>query len=334
VIKGLLLEIWFLFREMSPYLLLGFTVAGILRVLIPNEVVLKYLSGKSWRSVVNASIIGVPLPLCSCGVIPVASHLNKMGVKKGPVLSFLTSTPTTGVDSILATYSLMGGFFAVIRVLASFTTGIISGVLSNLFASKEISFVDKTTPLKTCSKDLGDLKGTSLLYKSKVALKYAYIELIDDVSKWLIIGMVTGGLISYFVPVEFVTKYLGNSFISYSLMALIGTPMYVCSTGSIPIAVSLIMKGMNPGAGLVFLIVGPATSTATLSFVGGKYGSKTLFIYIGTIIVCAVGWGLILDHFWSSFGSTLYMSHHHMSSTIIKNVSAVILIALMLRKLK
>ncbi len=332
MIRGLLLETWNLLREMSPYLLFGFTVAGLLRVIIPDAVVVKYLSGKKWKSVVNASLIGVPLPLCSCGVIPVTAHLKKMGVKRGAILSFLTSTPTTGVDSILATYSLMGGLFTFLRIASSFTIGIFSGIMANVFSSKEDELQEatqKSEPIK-CEIHV-DQKS-----RVKRVFRYAYIDLIDDVGKWLVIGVVTGGLIGYFIPTEIVTKYLGNPFISYALMLAIGIPMYVCSTGSIPIAASLIMKGMSPGAGLVFLIAGPATNTATISFVGGKFGFKTLFIYLSSIILGSVVWGALLDLLWPNFGVQVNLMLHHMSQPgssgfDIKTISSVILCALLLR---
>ncbi len=330
MIKGLLLVTWELLREMSPYLLLGFTAAGILKVIIPESLIFRYLSGKKWTTVVNASLVGVPLPLCSCGVIPVVAHLRKMGVKRGAILSFLTSTPTTGVDSIFATYSLMGGLFTILRVLAAFTIGIFSGLMVNLLPSKEDNIkVEEPVKCKNC-----EPKGARLSIKK--AFKYAYFDLIDDIAKWLVIGIVAGGMINYFVPQEFIEQYLSNPLISYSLMLAIGIPMYVCSTGSIPIAASLIMKGMSPGAGLVFLIAGPATNTATMSFVGGKFGFKTLAVYLFSIAAGAIIWGLALDRLWPSLGSNLVMTlHHHMhgaSGSIwdIKTISAVLLLLLML----
>ena len=311
---------------MSPYLLLGFTAAGILRVLIPDAVVLKYLSGNKWKSVLNASLVGVPLPLCSCGVLPVTAHLSKMGVKRGPILSFLTSTPTTGVDSIFATYSLMGGLFTLLRVLASFTIGVFSGIMANLFLSKE-----DLAPKKE------EIKPSCCSVQPKSAFNYAYVDLINDIAKWLIIGIVGGGLISYFVPESFISEHLSNPFISYGLMSLIGLPMYVCSTGSIPIAMSLIMKGMNPGAGLVFLISGPATNTATMSFIAGKFGVKTLVVYLLSIIIGSVAWGVMLDNLWPSFGYHFHdvMHHVHENSSwdSIKTLMAVILCALLLRSI-
>ena len=338
MIRGLLLETWNLLREMAPYLLLGFTVAGLLRVIIPDAVVVKYLSGKKWKSVVNASLIGVPLPLCSCGVIPVTAYLKKMGVKRGAILSFLTSTPTTGVDSILATYSLMGGLFTFLRVASSFTIGIFSGIMANIFSSKEdeLQETQKSEPIKCEFHAAQESFEGTVWFKVKRVFSYACVDLIDDVGKWLVIGIVAGGLISYFVPTEIVTKYLGNPVISYALMLAIGIPMHVCSTGSIPIAASLIMKGMSPGAGLVFLIAGPATNTATISFVGGKFGFKTLFIYLSSIILGSVVWGALLDLLWPNFGMQINLMLHNMSQPgllgfDIKTISAIILCSLLLK---
>lgn len=330
MIRGLLLAVWDIFREMSPYLLIGFTSAGLLKVLVPESIVFKYLLGKKWTSVVNASLAGVPLPLCSCGVIPVTAHLRKLGVKRGAILSFLTTTPTTGVDSIFATYSLMGGLFTLLRILAAFTIGVFSGITANLLSFKDDELESAS------SAESKDFAPQAEKRSIKKAFKYAYFDLVNDVAKWLIIGIVVGGMINYFVPQAFIEKYLSVPMISYSIMLVIGMPMYVCSTASIPIAASLIMKGMSPGAGLVFLIAGPATNTATMSFVGGKFGLKTLTVYLFSIAAGSIIWGLTLDHLWPSLGADLgMMMHHHMHQVsglmfYIKTVSAVILLLLML----
>jgi uncharacterized membrane protein YraQ (UPF0718 family) len=325
--RGLILEIWVLTLAMSPYLLLGFTIAGVLKILIPEELLVKHLAGTKISSVFKAAFIGVPLPLCSCGVIPVTAHLKKAGAGRGAVLSFLTSTPTTGADSILATVSLLGWPFALLRTAASFFIGIISGVAANIFTKGE--------PLPKPAKHVHDGTKPCCMPPNKTfvnSFKYAYLELIDDVGKWIVIGLVVGGLISYFIPATLVERYLGSPLISYSFMLLLGIPMYVCSTGSIPIAASLIMKGMSPGAGLIFLIAGPATNTATISFVAGKLGSRTLFIYLVSIVVGSVLFGGIVDMWLPGLGiEMLNMTRMHMLPDWLQIGSAWMLLALILR---
>ena len=267
---GVLCEIWSLLAEMAPYLLFGFSIAGILHVLLPGNRIGKYLSGNSLRSIVRASLIGVPLPICSCGVIPVAAHIKKQGAGNAPTLSFLTSTPTTGVDSIMATYALLGPLFAIIRPVCAFFAGTLAGIMVR-FSEKEIKDIEKKEnkdPCVICKIDTEHEH--TLKEKTKEIFRYAFKVLLQDVGKWLVIGIVTGGMISYFISTDFIERYLGNPFLAYPIMFLIAIPLYVCATGSIPIAASLILKGMSPGAGLVFLIAGPATNTATLSFVGGN----------------------------------------------------------------
>ncbi|MCX6112985.1 MAG: permease, partial [Proteobacteria bacterium] len=159
--------------------------------------------------------------------------------------------------------------------------------------------------VETCEAECLVHHGKGFFGKLKDMLSYAYIDLIDDVGKWLVLGILVGGFISYFLPATIIENYFSNPFISYTVMLLIGGSMYVCATGSIPIAASLILKGMNPGAGLVFLIAGPATNAATISFVGGKLGGKTLFIYLMSIIIGSVGFGLLMDSFWPGLGHSI-----------------------------
>lgn len=135
--KKLIFEFWKLLNEMSPYLIFGYLISGILKVIIPKEKIYQHLSSSSFSSILKASLIGIPLPLCSCGVIPVASHIDKEGASKGATISFLISTPTTGIDSIFATYSLLGPVFAIIRPISSFFSGIFAGAIVNLVEKKK-----------------------------------------------------------------------------------------------------------------------------------------------------------------------------------------------------
>lgn len=283
-------EIWSLTLEMSPYLLIGLLMAGILRLFLPNELLKRHLEKRSIWSIIKASLIGVPIPICSCGVIPVAAHLKKEGASKSSVLSFLTSTPTTGIDSILATYALMGPIFAILRPILSFISGIIVG-LGSLFIEKN-DLTHKTGQEKPPQEEKG------LVKKFYNVFHYAFVELIEDIGKWLILGIIFGGLITALIPANLGHQYLSNPLVSYPLMFIVGIPLYVCSTGSIPMAASMIKVGLTPGAALVFLLAGPATNTATIAFVGGKLGKKTLTIYLISIIFVALFSGIFLDISW------------------------------------
>ena len=311
VIAGLFLEIWKLFMEMAPYLVFGFGIAGLLHVLIPNEKIYHHFSENSFRAVVKATLFGIPLPLCSCGVIPVAAHLRKQGAAKGPTITFLISTPTTGVDSILATYGLLGPLFAVIRPVAAFFSGIIAGTLTNISETKENKMINGSNNCVVC--DSEEPHAHTIMQKIKKMFIYAYYDLIKDVGKWIVVGVVVGGAIGYFVPASIVEKYLGNPWLAYPLMLALGIPMYVCATGSIPIVASLIMKGMVPGAGLVFLLAGPATNTATISFVAGKLGKKATIAYLGSIAFTALLFGIMLDMFFNYTGRNMRMIHGRMT---------------------
>ncbi len=336
LILGLLNEIWILFVEMAPYLLLGFLVAGLLNLFLTREQVAKHLSERRFSSIWKASLLGIPLPLCSCGVIPVAAHLDKQGANRGATLSFLISTPTTGVDSILATYGLLGPLLTIARPVAALVNGLLTGSLA-IFWDKEKGADGITQPQQSPScaipENSSPEASKNLIEKLKSAINYGFVELLEDVSKWLVIGIIAGGMISFLIPTSFVENYLGNPLMSYSLMLLIGIPMYVCATGSIPIAAALILKGMSPGAGFVFLFAGPATNTATLSFVGGKLGKKHLILYLTTILLCSVAFGALIDYVWISAGQDLSLisGAMEMLPEWLKIASALLLLALMLR---
>ncbi len=327
-IIDIVIIIWNLLLEMSPYLLLGFFITGILHILLPKEKIYRHFAKNNLSGIIKASLFGIPLPLCSCGVIPVAAHLRKEGAGKSSTLAFLTSTPTTGVDSILATYSILGPIFAIIRPVSAFIAGILSGLVSSKIEKDEHKEISKTFSCTIC--DINTPHNHSVYSKIKGIIRYGFLELVGDIWKWLAIGIFIGGILSYFVPTDIAQKYLGNSLISYPLMLVIAIPMYVCATGSIPIAAALILKGMTPGSGLIFLFAGPATNTATLSFVAGKLGKKSLLVYLLTIIITAILFGLLIDHIWYSYGKdiSLLSSGIQMLPQWIKITSSLLLITL------
>ena len=260
--------------QMSPYLLLGFLFAGIMHAFIPGRFYAKYLSDNSLKSVVNAALFGIPLPLCSCGVIPTAMSLRKEGASKGSVVSFLIATPQTGVDSILATYGLMGLPFAIIRPIAALFTAVFGGW------SAKIADADKSA---ATSQQNVNPRNTSLCKRSfwgkcLEALKYGYVTMMQDIGKWLAVGLVVAALITIFVPDGWFTLFRGNTAASMVLVLCMAVPMYVCATGSIPIAVALMLKGLTPGAALVLLMAGHACNAASIIVVKKVLGSRTLAV--------------------------------------------------------
>ena len=299
--------IFSIFNEMSFYLLLGFLFAGILHVLVPQQLFSKYLSKNNWLSVVYATLFGIPLPLCSCGVIPTAMALHKEGASKGSVISFLIATPQTGIDSIIATYSLLGLPFAIVRPVAAFFTSIFAGLVTNVFTSKE-------EDVKVTIQKNKEEQKLSFGQKIKKVFQYGYVEMMEDIGKMLLFGLLIAGLIAYFVPDNFFTIFKGNTILTMILILVVAIPMYVCATGSIPIAVALMMKGMSPGTALVLLMAGPAANIASMMVIGKVLGKKTFIIYLITLIIGAISFGLFIDNFlplsWFDV-SSFDMAHSH-----------------------
>ena len=326
-LKEIVTIIFSIFNAMSFYLLLGFLFAGILHVLVPQQLFSKYLSKNNWTSVLYATLFGIPLPLCSCGVIPTAMALHKEGASKGSVISFLIATPQTGVDSIIATYSLLGLPFAIIRPIAAFFTSIFAGLVTNAFTSNE------STAKVTAQKNTEEQK-LSFGQKIKRVFQYGYVEMMEDIGKMLLFGLIIAGLIAYFVPDNFFTIFKGNTLLTMLLVLVVAIPMYVCATGSIPIAIALMMKGMSPGTALVLLMAGPAANIASMMVIGKVLGKKTFIIYLITLVIGAIGCGLIMDNFlpagWfdvSNFGMAAH--NHHGGFYYFKVVCSFILFALL-----
>ncbi|MDD5101791.1 MAG: permease [Endomicrobiaceae bacterium] len=279
-----------MFNEMAPYLLLGFFFAGILHVFIPQSIFSKYLAKDNFFSVFVAALFGVPLPLCSCGVIPAAMALRKEGASKSSVISFLIATPQTGVDSIMATYSLLGLPFAVIRPIAAFITAILGGLISNIFIRKE-QYIKEVSSVVSCN-----LETKTSGSKIMAALKYGFVDIIRDIWKRLIAGLLIAALITYFVPESFFSLFAGNTVLSILFVLALAIPMYVCATASIPIAIALMLKGFSPGTALVLLMAGPATNIVSILMISKILGKRSLALYLGSIIFGAVSFAMIIDY--------------------------------------
>lgn len=292
---NILSEIWFLLCEMSPFLLLGFLLAGLMHEFIPNTLYTRYLGKPSFRSVVLAALFGVPLPLCSCGVIPTAMGIRREGASKGATISFLIATPQTGVDSIIATYSLMGLPFAVIRPVVALLTAIFGGTLCNV-----VENVNDNLNLNANLNANDGKKSTSTLSSSSKRLRraftYAFGEMMEDIGKWLAIGLVVAGIITAAVPDSWFNIFQDNTLYSILFVLVFSIPMYLCATGSIPIAMALMLKGLTPGAALVLLMAGPACNAASILVVGKVLGKRTMLIYLVSIVMGAIVSGYIIDY--------------------------------------
>jgi hypothetical protein len=323
MIVNIPVEAWDVLCEMAPYLLFGFLVAGILSVVIPPEKVERHLGGRGFMPVFKASLFGVPLPLCSCGVIPVATSLRRHGASRGATTAFLLSTPQTGVDSIFVTYALLGPVFAVFRPIAALVTGVIGGGLVSLF---DKNGKDAGAQPQACTDACCTGEGGNKVWQ---AFRYAFVTLPRDIGKALIVGLVLVGLISVLIPDDFFADSLGTGLSAMLVMMLLGMPMYVCATASVPIAAALIAKGVSPGAALVFLIAGPATNAATITTLWKVMGRRTTIIYMATVAVGALAAGLTLDGIFTIPHMHMTSHEHWMMPGIVNQVSAVVLLAIL-----
>ncbi|MBN2816825.1 MAG: SO_0444 family Cu/Zn efflux transporter [Campylobacterales bacterium] len=299
LLESFLMALLDLSNAMAPYILFGLLFAGTLHELVPESIVTKHLGKEDVSSVVKSTLFGIPLPVCSCGVIPLATSMKKSGASKGSTLSFLISTPITGVDSIMATYGIFGWIFTLYRVVTSMIMAIVAGVLTNIF-DKEIVGTEESK-VESCNG--GSCCGSSCSGTSQkkgfsfyLALRYAFVTLLDDIAKPLLWGLLLGALITVAIPDNIAQTLQDNLWLSYLLVIAIAVPMYVCATASLPIAAGLILSGVSAGAAFVFLSAGPATNTVTIGVVKKMLGTKSLIIYLGSIIVGSILFGLGLDY--------------------------------------
>lgn len=330
LIQNILNEIWLITVDMSPFLILGFIIAGILHVYIPKDFLSKHLGKPGIVSSIKAALIGVPLPLCSCGVIPTGISLKKNGAQNGATNSFLISTPQTGIDSILITSSLMNIYWAIARPIIALITGVLGGVLTDKLVKPE-NIIEENKTIATLIKEE---KKLTPYQKIKELFNYSFIEFLSDISRQLIIGVLLAAIITTLVPATFFETQMNSPLLNMLLILVASIPLYVCATGSVPIAASLLTIGVTPGAVLVFLMAGPATNIATLTVLWKSLGKKTTLIYLFSIIFGALFFGILIDYVFDNSHFNLIpqlnKTHVHGVNNWIGIISSIILIGLII----
>ena len=320
---------------MSPYLLVGLFIAGIIHVYLNVEKVKKYINNGTIGDIVKASLFGIPLPLCSCSVIPSAVTLRKAGVKNGPTSSFLISTPETGVDSIMVTYGLMDLPMTIFRPLAAFISATVAGIFQRLF--NDFEFIEETTEKKSCCHKKKIPPGEADEgNKFREIFRFGYFELLEDIVNWLFVGIIVGACIDYFIPVDMFANFNGTA--AKLIILVAGIPMYVCASATTPIAAALVLKGLSPGSALLFLLVGPATNISNILVLQKYIGRKGVIINILSISFVSLLISYLVDFFYFSQNLNPVFKasqdhHHHGGTDYMGITAAVIFCFLMLRAL-
>jgi uncharacterized membrane protein YraQ (UPF0718 family) len=310
ILVEILSESWKLLQESSIYVLFGIFVAGLMHVFVRPEAVSRHLGRGKVSSVLKAAALGVPIPLCSCGVLPAAVSLKRQGANNGATTAFLISTPESGVDSIALTYALLDPLMTVARPVAAFTTAAVAGIAENMLSpDKETKTMrpDLSCTVDNCCDGVDCLPEVhkahhTFFEKLKAGLSYALFELWGDIAPWYLFGLILAGIITILIPSELMAKHLGGGLPAMLVMLAVGIPLYICATASTPIAAALILKGVSPGAALVFLLAGPATNVTSLTVLLGLLGKRATAIYLASIAVVSVACGLVLDQVYAFLG--------------------------------
>ena len=325
----LLQNLFALFVESAPWLLLGLLIAGVMNEWVPIALLQKHMGDRGTGSILKAAFIGAPLPLCSCGVIPAAVGLRRAGASKPATVSFLVSTPETGVDSISVSYALLGPVFAVVRPIAAIISAIYTAIVVKVLTRNEqgqsasseaadsccapkpvtSSCCPTATETVSCC-DSQTPQTTNWLAASQRMLQFSFGKLLDDILVWLFIGLTLAAAIQTWVPTDFLTQW-GDGFIAMLVMALIGVPMYICATASTPVALGFLAAGLSPGAVLVFMLAGPATNISTMGMIAKEMGTRTLMGYLFGVVSASILLGYGLNALLA--GTDLAISYAHLS---------------------
>lgn len=338
LLEEILLESWTILCLSAPYMLFGFLVAGLLKAFIPDDFIARHLGAESRSNLVKAALFGVPIPLCSCGVLPAAAGIRRQGASKGATSAFLISTPETGVDSIAVTWGLLDPLMAILRPLAAFFSAVFTGQLIRVFApDPPPSSAEPTTTVPRAvtsgaNREQRASKSAPLSQRLRRGLDFAFGDLFHDIVGWFFVGIGIAGLISVFVSPSLIDNWLGHPLVAMGAMTLVGLPLYVCATASTPIAAALVLKGLSPGAALVFLLVGPATNAAAVTVIANLLGRKATTLYVFGIMISAWLLGFAVDgiYAWTELTAGWQAVAHEDQRSWIGVLSALVLFALVL----
>ena len=278
---------WDVFLLASPYILLGLAAAGLLHGLMPADRVARWLGRPGMGAMARGALLGMPLPLCSCAVVPVTLELSRKGASREASLAFLVSTPETGVDSMLLTWGLMGPVMTVARPVAALATSLVAAI-SSRFTCREPPHAETANNAPSAA-PLAPRPGL------RKGLRYGFRSMVDEIGFWLVLGLLLTGLITALVPEDLVREGIGRGPGSLVAMLVLGIPLYMCASASTPIAAALMLKGISPGAALVFLLAGPATNASSLVLVARFFGRRFVTIYLGSVAATALVAGYLLD---------------------------------------
>ncbi len=319
---------WILTQDMAIYIIFGVLITGVLKQIIPTDFIKNHLGRDNLGSAIKASIFGIPLPLCSCSVIPFATSLKKEGASSGSVLSFLISTPITGADSILATYGFFGWIFTIYRVVTSLIIAVVAGVLQNLFA--KVDDIDEDKEISCCANSSCSDKKTKEKFSLKVMFDYAINDIFKDFAKPLFFGLILGSLIATFMPQNIMEHLNENRMLAYILILIFSMPLYICATASLPIAASLIAGGLSGGAAFILLSAGPATNSVTMGVVLQTLGKKALVIYLGVIGIFSLIFGYLLDLYFPNLLSGIIINDNEEFS-IVHTIASILMLGFMMK---
>lgn len=321
----------------SPYLLFGFLASGIIRVLLTNKQVQNTLGKNNFSSILKASLIGIPLPLCSCAVIPTAVTIRKSGAGTGATSSFLISTPESGVDSISVTYALMDLPMTIIRPIAAFVSAFFAGTLQYLF--NNVDYVEEVEQQKTCcKKNKNEAANNKSIgeFISRV-FNFSFIEIMDDIAIWLTVGIIAGAGIDYLVPPNLFSEF--NGIMAKLVIVVAAVPMYICASATTPMAASLVLKGMAPGTALILLLLGPATNISNLLILQKYIGKKGIILNLVAIVIVTLIFSFSVDYLYFYFNLPIDFTighdehlHEH-GYSLVQKISSLIFVLLLLRSL-
>lgn len=324
---------WHILVESAPWLLLGLLVAGLVKALVPTSWMTRALGGRGVGAVLRAAVVGAPLPLCSCGVLPAAIGLRRQGASRGATVSFLVATPANGADSIAVSWALLGPLLTAARLISATLAAMVAGLLSETGEDP----APAPAPASSCSACCGQAApaAESAPERTTIAggIHYALTDVLGDIKLWFLIGLGAAAVVHATVPPDALARW-GSGWSGMLVMLVVGLPMYLCATSSTPLAAAMLAAGVSPGAVVVFLLAGPATNAGTVFAIRAELGMRAVAGYLAGVCGVAVGAGLTLDALMASRGWQVATDDVHAHGILphwIAVPCAILLILLMLR---
>jgi uncharacterized membrane protein YraQ (UPF0718 family) len=295
--------------QSAPALILAYIASGLIHAFLPGASINWLSKGRPSTQAFRGVVFGLPLPMCSCGVIPVYRTLVLKGVPATAAMAFFVATPELGLDAIFLSIPLLGAKMTVARVVCAVTVALLVGWFVGRMAARSRTADSETHVEQAAS-------ATGFLGRLREAVRVGLGDVVDATIPWIVLGLVIAAAIDPLLRNHADNLIHVPELVQITLLALLGMPVYVCASGATPLVAVLVAHGISPGAAIAFLMTGPATNVTTFGILSSLHSRRVAVVFGATIAITSIGLGWIVNRLLPNIDMGAIVGGAHATSPI------------------